>query len=73
MLLLIVAALGSVTSSYAAGADGVRSGFSSLVFPLLVAVVIALVFDLADPRRGLIRITQEPLVDLQQAMAAPPG
>jgi hypothetical protein len=38
-----------------------------------VAVVIALIFDLADPRRGLIRITQEPLVDLQKTIQAPPG
>jgi len=38
---------------------------------LLVAVVIILIFDLADPRRGFIQITQEPLVDLQQAIQAP--
>ncbi len=71
LLLLTVASLGCITSSYIAGADGARSVFSSIVFPLLVAVVIILIFDLADPRRGFIQITQEPLVDLQQAIQAP--
>jgi hypothetical protein len=70
LLLLVVASLGCVTSSYLAGAEGARSAFSSIVFPLLVAVVITLIFDLADPRRGFIRITQQPLVDLQQAIRA---
>jgi hypothetical protein len=70
VLLLTVAALGCITSSYASGADGARSAFSGIVLPLLVSVVITLIFDLADPRRGLIRITQQPLVDLQQAIQA---
>src|SRR5262249_18175703 len=51
-LLLTVAALGCLASSYGAGGERVRSAFSSLVFPLLVAVVITLIFDIADPRRG---------------------
>jgi hypothetical protein len=72
LLLLIVASLGCVTSTYDAGAEGSRSAFSSIVFPLLVAVVIMLISDLADPRRGLIRTTQQPLVDLQQAIQASP-
>ncbi|TMB76157.1 MAG: DUF4239 domain-containing protein [Chloroflexi bacterium] len=70
LLLLTVASLGCVTSNYIAGADGARSVFSSIVFPLLVAVVIILIFDLADPSQGLIRITQQPLVDLQDAIQA---
>jgi len=71
ILLLTVAALGCMTSTYLAGEEGVRSAFSSIVFPLLVAVVILLIFDLADPRRGLIRTTQQPLVDLQHAIQGP--
>jgi hypothetical protein len=70
VLLLTVAALGCITSSYTSGADGARSAFSGIVLPLLVSVVITLIFDLADPRRGLIRTTQQPLVDLQQAIQA---
>jgi len=70
LLLLTVASLGCITSSYTSGATGERSAFSGIVFPLLVAVVITLIFDLADPRRGSIRITQQPLVDLQQAIQA---
>jgi len=37
-----------------------------------VAVVITLIFDIADPTRGLIRITQQPLIDLQQAIQLRP-
>jgi len=68
VLLLGVASLGCVTSSYIFGRDGVRSPFSNVVFPLLVAVVVALIFDLADPQSGFIRIPQQPLVDLRQSM-----
>jgi hypothetical protein len=72
LLLLTVASLGCITGSYAAGAEGERSAFSSLVLPLLVAVVITLIFDIADPSRGFIRITQQPLIDLQQAIQVRP-
>ena len=70
LLLLIVASLACVSSSYVAGAVGPRSAFVGIVFPLIVAVVIMLIFDLADPRRGMIRVTQQPLVDLREAMRA---
>ena len=70
LLPLTVASLGCITSSYASGAEGERSAFSGIVLPFLVAVVITVIFDLADPRRGLIRITRQPLVDLQQSMQA---
>jgi hypothetical protein len=72
LLLLTVASLGCITGSYAAGAEGERSAFSSFVLPLLVAVVITLIFDIADPSRRLIRITQQPLIDLQQAIQLRP-
>lgn len=68
LLLLIVASLGCLMSGYAAGAHGKRTGFSSLVLPLLMAVVMMLIFDLANPRKGLIGVSQQPLIDLQGAI-----
>jgi hypothetical protein len=57
-----------LTSSYSAGAQGVRFLFSSLLLPLLIAVVLTLIADIASPYRGSIRVSQQPLVDLQQAI-----
>jgi hypothetical protein len=68
LLLLIVASLGCLTSNYNAGAQGVRFLFSSILLPLLIAVVLTLVADIASPYRGFIRVSQQPLVDLQQAI-----
>jgi hypothetical protein len=73
VLLLIVAALGCVTSSYAAGSAGVRSSFSSLILPALIAVVIMLIFDISRPRIGFIRVSQQSILDLQKSIARPGG
>jgi len=68
LLLLIVASLGCLTSSYSAGAQGVRFLFSSLLLPLLIAVVLTLIADIASPYGGFITVSQQPLVDLLQAI-----
>jgi hypothetical protein len=73
LLLLIVAGLGCLTSSYAAGVEGARTVFSSFVLPLLIAIVITMIFDIMHPRKGLIGISQQPLVDLQQSIRATGG
>ena len=71
-LLLMVAAFGCVTTNYHGGADGVRSKLASLFLPLLIAVVIILIFDISHSRVGLIRVSQQSLIDLQEYMAAHP-
>lgn len=72
LLLVVVAACGCITTSYSAGAEGVRSKLGSVFLPLLIAVVIVLIFDISHPRIGLIQIGQQPLNDLQQFMRANP-
>jgi hypothetical protein len=72
VLLLIVAACGAWTSGFASGAGGLRSIFSQVVFPLLITVVIMLISDIDRPRRGLISISQQPLIDLLNTMRADP-
>jgi hypothetical protein len=71
-LLLIVAGISCLTSSYAAGAQGARSALSSLIFPLLIAVVMTLIFDILDPHQGFIGVSQQSLADLQQSIAPRP-
>ncbi|MCM3901153.1 MAG: hypothetical protein ND866_05560, partial [Pyrinomonadaceae bacterium] len=70
LLLIMVAAFGCVTTSYGAGAEGARSKLGSVFLPLLITVVIILIFDISHPRVGLIKIGQQPLVDLQQSIQA---
>jgi hypothetical protein len=43
----------------------------SLVMPLLVSVALALIADIDSPRRGMIRIPPQNLLDLVGTMAAP--
>lgn len=68
LILVLVAAVGCWTGAYGAGADGVRSLLTSVLFPLLVTVVMLLIFDLNNERRGAISVSQQPLIDLQNSM-----
>jgi|ERR1044072_1242626 hypothetical protein len=68
LLLVLVAAFGCITTSYGAGAEGTRSKLGSVFLPVIIAVVIVLIFDISHSRVGLIQISQQPLVDLQQSM-----
>ena len=72
LLLLLVAGCGAWSSGFVSGAGGFRSVFSQWIFPLLISVVITLISDIDRPRRGIISISQQPLVDLLETMAAPP-
>ena len=40
----------------------------NVFLPLLIAVVIIMIFDLAYPQRGVIGISQQTLFDLQKAI-----
>lgn len=73
ILLMTVAAFGCLTTSYVSGEEGSRSAFSGLVLPMLVAIVLVLIFDIANPHKGFIGISQQPLIDLQQSIASPPA
>lgn len=64
VLLVLVAAFGCFTGSYGSGAQGARSPFTNLFLPVLIAIVIALIFDLTHSRQGVIGVSQQPLIDL---------
>ena len=72
-LLIIVAAFGCVITGYGAGADAARTTLGSVLLPLMITFVIVLIFDLSHPRQGLIGVSQQPLVDLQESMQAAGG
>jgi hypothetical protein len=73
VLVIIVAAAGCFTSSYGSGAQGARSVFTNLLLPALISVVILLIFDLTHSRQGVIGITQQPLIDLQDSIRPKPA
>jgi hypothetical protein len=68
LLVLFVAAAGCYGTGFGAGASGARTTLSNMLIPLLIAIVITLITDLDHPRRGLIGISQQPLLDLKQSI-----
>jgi hypothetical protein len=73
LILVLVAAVGCGTSAYAAGSQGVRSAFSSVLLPLLITAVILLIFDLTNERHGIIGVSQQPLTDVRNAIQSNAG
>lgn len=68
LLLIMVAGFSCITTGYGVGAEGARALLGSVFLPLLITLVIVSIFDLSHPRQGLIGVSQQPLIDLQQLM-----
>jgi hypothetical protein len=61
----IVGILAAMVVGYAFGLNGRRQIFSTCVLALAITLVLTLIIDLDRPRSGLIRISQQPMIDLQ--------
>jgi hypothetical protein len=66
----ILLSLGLV--GYSAGLDGRRSPVIALVLVVSLGAVLLLVIDLDRPQDGLITVSQQPLIDLQEKMESAP-
>lgn len=67
LLLMLVSFTVCGTTGYATGLDASgRLALAMVVLPILVTVVITIITDLDNPRRGLIQVSQQSMVDLQQ-------
>ena len=66
LLVLVVGCAGCYASGYNSGANGTRSAFANLLLPVLVTIVIVIIADLDRPYRGLVGVTQQPLLDLKE-------
>ena len=64
----IVALLATTLVGYGFGRDGRRQVFSTTMLVLAITVVLAVIVDLDQPRQGLIKGSQQPLVDLQHQL-----
>lgn len=71
LLLLVGSALSLGMVGYAAGLKRRRSVLSAVVMVVTLGVVLAILIDLDRPQDGLINVSQQALVDIQQWVGLP--
>jgi hypothetical protein len=64
LALVTAVAMGSI--GFTCGLSGMRLRFGMIVMPLLLATVIMLVFDIAHPRLGIVRVHDKGLIRIKQ-------
>lgn len=72
-LMFATIVLTTATLGYASGIAGHRVTFAAFILVVLIALVVFLIIDLDRPRRGLIHVSQESLLSLQQTIGTVPG
>jgi hypothetical protein len=55
---------------YAAGVGGHRTSLATYLLVALIVLLVFVIIDLDRPRRGLIEVSQQSLLDLQSSVAA---
>jgi Protein of unknown function (DUF4239) len=70
LLLSLVGTCGISITGYHVGLAGRRLWLNQWLFPLLIASVITILIDLDSPRRGLVEISQQSLIDLDAALSS---
>src|SRR5262245_22994373 len=69
--LFAVAALSLATMGYHAGLSGTRRSLAIVAVAVTFAVVIELIADLDRPQEGILRVSQQALLDVQRSMHSP--
>src|SRR5262249_9618462 len=69
--LFAVAALSLATMGYLAGLSGTRRSLAIAAVAVTFAVVIELIADLDRPQEGILRVSQQALLDVQRSMNVP--
>jgi hypothetical protein len=69
--LFAVACLSLATMGYHAGLSGTRRSLAILAVAVTFAVVIELIADLDRPQEGVLRVSQQALLDVQRSMNVP--
>jgi hypothetical protein len=70
-LLYFVAIMGMGLIGYGCGIGGRRNFFSTMVAWILIGSVILVIIDLDRPSRGLIRVSQDRMLELRDSLAQP--
>src|SRR5215831_10264311 len=67
-VIAVVGLLAVMLVGYTFGLSGLRQPFSICMMSLAITLVLAIVVDVDRPREGLIRVSQQPLLDLQKQL-----
>lgn len=67
----LVSLLAAMIVGYTFGLAGRRQIFSMGMLVLAITLVLIVIIDLDRPREGLIRVSQQPMIDLQRQLRAP--
>jgi hypothetical protein len=73
VLLIIGSALSLAVVGYSAGLKGKRGVVVAVVLVVALGVVLSLVVDLDRPQDGMVRVSQQPLYDVQRQIGPPAG
>ncbi len=68
VLLYFVALMATGLIGYGCGLSGVRNFFVTIISSILIAAVILVIIDLDRPSRGLIRVSQQRMIDLRDSL-----
>ncbi len=69
LLLVLVSFTVCCTTGYTTAlGDSGRHALAMIILPLLLTVVITIIADLDNPRRGLIKVSQQSMTDLQNTL-----
>lgn len=66
----IVALLATILVGYSIGLAGRRNLFSVILLCTAITITLIVIIDLDRPRQGLITVTQEPLMDLEEQLSS---
>ncbi|MEK6805039.1 MAG: hypothetical protein AABY95_00125 [Pseudomonadota bacterium] len=72
-LLIAVAVAGAFVAGYAAGLGGQRPALGTAALSVIIVLVVFMIADLDRPRRGLVQVGQQDLLDLRSALHAEPA
>jgi len=73
IMLYLLAFMGLMTMGYTAGLAGTRPTLPTVVIVAAFAAIMVLIVDLERPRQTLFKVSQEPMVAVQQRLSDPPG
>lgn len=69
LLLFIIATVAALGVGYGSGLGGFRHLFQTTIMSALIVLVITVIIDIDRPRRGLITVSQDSMVLLQESMS----
>jgi len=68
-----VSVLALCKTAYIAGLSGRRWPVSNITFAFVIALVLVVILDIDRPRSGLIQVSQDSMLRLQQSLGPAPN